>query len=104
CPDRAAARPLRRAFDRSGRRAAPHSHRIFSFDQQRPHAPLPLAFCPVKPSAWGLLVVGRMTSGNGDGMEYFLQQLINGVTLGSIYGLIAIGYTMVYGIIGMINF
>src|SRR4051812_4661281 len=36
--------------------------------------------------------------------EYFLQQLINGVTLGSIYGLIAIGYTMVYGIIGMINF
>src|SRR6201982_294930 len=37
-------------------------------------------------------------------MEYFLQQLINGATLGSIYGLIAIGYTMVYGIIGMINF
>ncbi len=37
-------------------------------------------------------------------MEYFLQQLINAVTLGSIYGLIAIGYTMVYGIIGMINF
>ena len=35
---------------------------------------------------------------------YFLQQLINGVTLGSVYGLIAIGYTMVYGIIGMINF
>ncbi|RCS23642.1 branched-chain amino acid ABC transporter permease LivH [Phyllobacterium salinisoli] len=37
-------------------------------------------------------------------MEYFIQQLINGLTLGSIYGLIAIGYTMVYGIIGMINF
>ncbi len=37
-------------------------------------------------------------------MEYFLQQTINGVTLGAIYGLIAIGYTMVYGIIGMINF
>ncbi|WP_334128353.1 ABC transporter permease subunit [Sneathiella sp.] len=37
-------------------------------------------------------------------MEYFLQQLINGITLGAIYGLIAIGYTMVYGIIGMINF
>ncbi|HEY5789645.1 MAG TPA: branched-chain amino acid ABC transporter permease LivH [Gammaproteobacteria bacterium] len=37
-------------------------------------------------------------------MGYFLQQLINGVTLGMIYGLIAIGYTMVYGIIGMINF
>jgi branched-chain amino acid transport system permease protein len=37
-------------------------------------------------------------------MDYFLQQLINGITLGSIYGLIAIGYTMVYGIVGMINF
>jgi branched-chain amino acid transport system permease protein len=37
-------------------------------------------------------------------MEYFLQQLINGIALGSIYGLVAIGYTMVYGIIGMINF
>ncbi len=37
-------------------------------------------------------------------MAYFIQQLINGVTLGSVYGLIAIGYTMVYGIIGMINF
>ena len=37
-------------------------------------------------------------------MGYFLQQLINGLTLGAIYGLIAIGYTMVYGIIGMINF
>lgn len=37
-------------------------------------------------------------------MEYFLQQLVNGLTLGAIYALIAIGYTMVYGIIGMINF
>ncbi len=37
-------------------------------------------------------------------MEVFLQQLVNGLTLGAIYGLIAIGYTMVYGIIGMINF
>ncbi|MAM86150.1 high-affinity branched-chain amino acid ABC transporter permease LivH [Allohahella sp. A8] len=35
---------------------------------------------------------------------YFLQQFINGITLGSAYALIAIGYTMVYGIIGMINF
>jgi len=34
----------------------------------------------------------------------FLQQMVNGLTLGSVYGLIAIGYTMVYGIIGMINF
>jgi branched-chain amino acid transport system permease protein len=37
-------------------------------------------------------------------MEVFLQQLINGITVGSIYGLIAIGYTMVFGIIGMVNF
>ena len=37
-------------------------------------------------------------------MEYFIQQLVNGLTLGSIYGMVAIGYTMVYGIIGMINF
>lgn len=37
-------------------------------------------------------------------MAYFTQQLINGLVLGSIYGLIAIGYTMVYGIVGMINF
>ncbi|RDL43335.1 branched-chain amino acid ABC transporter permease LivH [Marinomonas piezotolerans] len=37
-------------------------------------------------------------------MDIILQQLVNGLTLGSVYGLIAIGYTMVYGIIGMINF
>jgi branched-chain amino acid transport system permease protein len=37
-------------------------------------------------------------------MDIFLQQLINGLTLGSIYGLIALGYTMVFGIIGMVNF
>src|SRR6201988_2618853 len=37
-------------------------------------------------------------------MDYFAQQLINGIVLGSIYGLIAIGSTMVYGIVGMINF
>ncbi len=35
---------------------------------------------------------------------YFLQQIANGLTIGSTYALIAIGYTMVYGIIGMINF
>ena len=37
-------------------------------------------------------------------MDNFIQQLINGLTLGSVYGLIAIGYTMVFGIIGMVNF
>jgi len=37
-------------------------------------------------------------------MEYFIQQLINGLTLGGIYALIALGYTMVYGVIQLINF
>lgn len=37
-------------------------------------------------------------------LAFAFQQLINGLALGSVYGLIAIGYTMVYGIIGMINF
>ena len=45
-----------------------------------------------------------MTLKAPDLMDYFVQQLINGLSLGAIYGLIAIGYTMVYGIIGMINF
>ena len=39
-----------------------------------------------------------------DFLPQFTQQLVNGLTLGAIYALIAIGYTMVYGIIGMINF
>jgi len=34
----------------------------------------------------------------------FFQQLINGLSIGSIYALLALGYTMVYGIIGLINF
>ncbi len=37
-------------------------------------------------------------------MEYLLQQLINGIELGTVYALIALGYTMVYGIIRLINF
>lgn len=37
-------------------------------------------------------------------MEYFIQQLINGLTLGGMYALIALGYTMVYGVIQLINF
>ncbi|CCI54584.1 branched-chain amino acid ABC transporter permease [Nostocoides jenkinsii] len=37
-------------------------------------------------------------------METFLQQLINGLTLGSLYALIAVGYTVVYGIVQLINF
>lgn len=37
-------------------------------------------------------------------MDIFLQQLINGLILGSIYALVALGYTMVYGVLGLINF
>ena len=39
-----------------------------------------------------------------DFFQQFIQQLINGISLGSIYALIALGYTMVYGIIKLINF
>ncbi len=44
--------------------------------------------------------------GNGDlaDMETFIQQIINGLVLGSMYALVALGYTMVYGIINLINF
>jgi len=37
-------------------------------------------------------------------MDIFLQQMVNGLTLGSVYAIVALGYTMVYGIIGLINF
>jgi branched-subunit amino acid ABC-type transport system permease component len=37
-------------------------------------------------------------------MDTFVQQIINGLTIGSIYALIALGYTMVYGILRLINF
>jgi branched-chain amino acid transport system permease protein len=37
-------------------------------------------------------------------MDQFLQQTINGIQQGSIYALIALGYTMVYGVLGLINF
>ena len=40
----------------------------------------------------------------GSFLHQFVQQLINGVSLGSIYALIALGYTMIYGIIKLINF
>jgi branched-chain amino acid transport system permease protein len=37
-------------------------------------------------------------------LDIFLQQVINGLTLGSVYAIVALGYTMVYGIIQLINF
>lgn len=43
-------------------------------------------------------------SKGGKTLEQFIQQTVNGISLGSIYALIALGYTMVYGIINLINF
>ena len=37
-------------------------------------------------------------------VDVFIQQLINGLVVGSMYALVALGYTMVYGIINLINF
>src|SRR5437868_14340172 len=59
-----------------------------------PPLPLPLPRAPARACR-----LEDPSSGKGRAMEVFLQQLINGITLGSIYGLIAIGYTMVFGII-----
>ncbi len=41
---------------------------------------------------------------SGEFLDIFLQQLVNGLTLGSVYAIVALGYTMVYGIIQLINF
>jgi branched-chain amino acid transport system permease protein len=54
-----------------------------------------------------IVATGGMPTGqkNGDTrMETLIQQIINGLVLGSMYALVALGYTMVYGIIGLINF
>jgi len=40
----------------------------------------------------------------GENLDTFLQQMVNGLTLGSVYAIVALGYTMVYGIIQLINF
>ena len=47
---------------------------------------------------------GRSTTNREDRLDIFLQQLVNGLTLGSVYAIVALGYTMVYGIIQLINF
>lgn len=51
---------------------------------------------------WGFLAKSLKNVKNK--MDSFIQQLINGITLGGIYALIALGYTMVYGVIQLINF
>jgi branched-chain amino acid transport system substrate-binding protein len=57
--------------------------------QETPEAPRPAAAEPVA---------------RGGGIAMFLQQLVNGLSVGSIYALIALGYTMVYGVLKLINF
>ena len=37
-------------------------------------------------------------------MDFFIQQLVNGLTLGSLYALLALGYSIVYGVLGLLNF
>jgi branched-chain amino acid transport system permease protein len=58
------------------------------------------------PFAQPLFKRHRAASGRGrlDHMDTFIQQIINGLVLGSVYALVALGYTMVYGIINLINF
>src|SRR5437870_823316 len=48
--------------------------------------------------------MGVLQERRSDTMEILLQQIINGLVLGSMYALVALGYTMVYGIINLINF
>ena len=47
---------------------------------------------------------GCLTGGSVEALQLFLQQFINGVQIGSVYALIAVGYTMVYGVLRFINF
>src|SRR5437667_3363010 len=89
----------------------PPTHRWLDNAARKPRFPLPLRNHPGTDSAPVAGSRGKASQRGGEGMDVFIQQLpvfvqqlINGVTLGSIYGLIAIGYTMVFGIIGMINF
>ncbi len=67
-------------------------------------ANLPRAVTEACAIGQGMLIPHGSHEGDDAPVAYALQQLINGVTLGMIYGLIAVGYTMVYGIIGMSNF
>src|SRR6185369_5526153 len=52
----------------------------------------------------GLATIGSDPAAQSRAMDTFFQQLINGLSLGAIYALIALGYTMVYGVLRLINF
>ena len=49
-------------------------------------------------------IAGVTKRRSGEFLDTFLQQMVNGLTLGSVYAIVALGYTMVYGIIQLINF
>src|SRR6476659_1515130 len=60
---------------------------------------------PARPSRRASCYYKRNGDRRGDHrMDTFIQQIINGLVLGSVYALVALGYTMVYGIISLINF
>src|ERR1700748_1606101 len=63
------------------------------------HAPTPSLFRG--PPRRRASTLGRP---GGTDVDTFIQQIINGLVLGSVYALVALGYTMVYGIINLINF
>src|SRR5438067_12271077 len=45
-----------------------------------------------------------MTAGRTRGMTFFFQELVNGITTGALYALVALGFTMVYGVLQLLNF
>src|SRR3569833_4607857 len=58
----------------------------------------------LKPGAYLSVLSVSVTAKEPQDMEIFFQQIINGLVLGSMYALIALGYTMVYGVLNLINF
>src|SRR3569833_3323806 len=58
----------------------------------------------LKPGAYLSVLSVSVTAKEPQDMEIFFQQIINGLVLGSMYALVALGYTMVYGVLNLINF
>src|SRR5690349_11321986 len=48
--------------------------------------------------------VGRRQPDGGKALDFFVQQVVNGLTLGGVYALIALGYSLVYGVLRLLNF
>src|SRR6266576_6553911 len=98
-----AAHPAPDAIQAQARRPIPRSARVFASARAAANlrrAPFDL------PDAGGtrtIAVAPRMPGKGPRAVDTFLQQMINGVTLGSVYAIVALGYTMVYGIIQLIN-